>query len=362
LLLPFALSLLPFNKIGFVFSNRVKGAEAQRVKGTEENNPQKSNGPEQIVITLCLCAFATLYLSQLFSILHSKFPVRDGLRHCFYIFYDRLLKKAGLFQKNLRETAFFNHRFRRFSWILNHEETQIINNQCNKCLVFCLFALFLSFPAFFPAKYKKFYFFSKISNFVINILPARNAVNNRRNVCKCYGIKKGAKMDQSSKQPLDENSGLMLKADDGDFEAYKRLYQRFAPVLKQFFIKRGVDSDLAEDLVQKIFTSLWQQRQNYPLDSFFEAYLYSMARNTLYSEIRRSRRMPKIKSIKHNEIRTYTHKILSQPEDELYLQEFKEALEEAKTKLTNEQFQALQIAQVPDIDFYRALEKLIKAT
>ena len=40
-----------------------KGAEAQRVKGTEENNVQKGSVPEKIVITLCLCAFATLCLS-----------------------------------------------------------------------------------------------------------------------------------------------------------------------------------------------------------------------------------------------------------------------------------------------------------
>jgi RNA polymerase sigma-70 factor (ECF subfamily) len=165
-------------------------------------------------------------------------------------------------------------------------------------------------------------------------------------------------MDQSSKQPLDENAKLMRKAADDDIEAFKRFHKRYAQRLKQFFLKRGANSDSADDLVQKIFTSLWQQRKNFIVESSFEAYLYSMARNTLYQEVRRSRRITERSSKKPPKLETDMHKMLSQPEAEFYLQEFNEALEKAKTKLTNEQFQALQIAQNPDIDFHRALEEL----
>ena len=49
---------------------------------------------------------------------------------------------------------------------------------------------------------------------------------------------------------------------------------------------------------------------------------------------------------------------LSQPETVLYLKELNEALEKAKTGLTNEQYMALKIDQDPDIDFHRELEEL----
>ncbi len=165
-------------------------------------------------------------------------------------------------------------------------------------------------------------------------------------------------MDQSSKQPLDENAGLMLKVAYGDIEAFKRLHQRFAPLLKQFFVIRGVDGNSADDLVQKIFTSLWQQRKNYRVESSFKAYLYSMARNTLYKEIRRSRRIKGISLKKQKKFEADTHNVLSQPEAELYFQELNEALKATKAKLTDEQLQALQAAQDTDSDLQKVLEEI----
>ena len=164
-------------------------------------------------------------------------------------------------------------------------------------------------------------------------------------------------MEQSYKKSLDENAELMRKAADGDFEAYQCLYQRFATVLKQFFVIHGADRDSVDDLVQKIFTSLWKKRKNYPEASSFEAYLYSMARNTLYTEIRRSKRIASKSLKKQLKFESDIHKILSHPEAECYLEELTEAIESAKLRLTNEQYKALQVAQNPDIDFQRILEE-----
>ena len=165
-------------------------------------------------------------------------------------------------------------------------------------------------------------------------------------------------MNQDSKLPLDENAELMLKVADGDIDAFKRLYQRFAPLLIQFFIIRGVDSNSADDLVQKIFISLWDQRKNFRGESSLESYLFSMARNTMYKEIRRSRRINRISSKKHPGFEANTNNVLSQPEADFYFQELNVALETAKTKLTEEQFQALQAAQDTDSDFQKVLEEL----
>ena len=168
----------------------------------------------------------------------------------------------------------------------------------------------------------------------------------------------GAKMDQSSNKPLDEDTMLKREAADDNIKAFKHLHQEYAPRLRNFFIKRGANKELADDLVQKIFASLWQRHKNNIKEDYFEAYLYNMARNTLYNEIRLSKKMAGIKSIKHPEFGIPAHRMLSQPEAVLYLKELNEALEKAKTGLTNEQYQALQIAQDPDIDFHRELEEL----
>jgi len=161
--------------------------------------------------------------------------------------------------------------------------------------------------------------------------------------------KKGAKMDQSSEKPLGEDAGLKREAADVDFELFEHLHQEYAPRLRRFFIKRGANRELADDLVQKIFADLWRQRKKCPSESSFDSYIYSMARNTLYNEIRRSKRMAGINSINHHVSGGSKNKMLSQPEAVFYFQELKEAFEAAKAKLTAEQRQALDAFQYPDI-------------
>lgn len=162
-------------------------------------------------------------------------------------------------------------------------------------------------------------------------------------------------MDKSPKQPVDENARLMRKAADGDKEAFRILYQRYAPLMMYWFLRRGVDRNSADDLVQKIFTCLWQQRKNYRPESSFETYLFSIARHILSKEIRQSHKNNRI-SLKKQPVSDegkYNH--LTQPEAEFYFKELTEALEAAKAKLTDKQFQALQAT---DVSLDKMLEEL----
>jgi len=165
-------------------------------------------------------------------------------------------------------------------------------------------------------------------------------------------------MDQSSNRPFDENVRLMRKTADGDINAFKRLFQRFAPLMKQFFVIRGVDRNLANDLVQKIFTSLWHQRKKFHEGSSFETYLFSIARNTLNNEIRQSHKIDGKSSKRQIDSDGDTSNTLSQPENDFYLHELTDAIEVVKAKLTDEQFQALQASQTTDIDFQKVLKEL----
>jgi DNA-directed RNA polymerase specialized sigma24 family protein len=82
-----------------------------------------------------------------------------------------------------------------------------------------------------------------------------------------------------------------------------------------------------------------------------------MARNTLYNEIRRAKRIAGINSIKRHGFGASTHKMLSQPEAGLYFQELTEALEAAKNKLTDEQRQAIDTFQDSDSVFNKTSEQ-----
>jgi len=145
---------------------------------------------------------------------------------------------------------------------------------------------------------------------------------------------------------------------EGDIESFDRLFQRLAPLLMHLFVRRGVARNSAEDFVQKIFIHIWQQRKSFRGESSFETYLFSMTRNTLNKEIRQSRKIAKKSSKKRTDFDENTYNTLSQPEAEFYFQELTDAIEASKAKLTDEQFQAMEAAQEPDIDLHKLLEKL----
>jgi RNA polymerase sigma-70 factor (ECF subfamily) len=164
-------------------------------------------------------------------------------------------------------------------------------------------------------------------------------------------------MDQSSKQLIIGNARLMLKAAESNNDTFKRLYKKYAPLLKQFFVMRGVDSSSADDFVQKIFTRLWEKRKSIRIEASFEAYLFSITKYTLYTDMKRSHRITGISSIKRTKYDVAADNILSRPEADFFFQELNDALEVAKAKLTDVQLQALEVSQKPDISFYEALDE-----
>jgi RNA polymerase sigma-70 factor (ECF subfamily) len=150
----------------------------------------------------------------------------------------------------------------------------------------------------------------------------------------------------------------MQRVADGDFDAFERLYERFAPVLMYFFCCQGINLTVAEDLTQRVFASLLEQRSDFRAESSFETYLFSIAWRMLSREIRESHRSPK-KGLKgRSEPIKDSPDDLSQPELELYLKELTAAIEEAKGKLTERQRQVLDAANALDIDLSGASNKI----
>ena len=152
----------------------------------------------------------------------------------------------------------------------------------------------------------------------------------------------------NSQLPLDDIAELMRKAADGDVEAFECLYRAFAPPVRHFFARHGVARARCENLAQSVFARLWEKREDFRADSSFETYLFSIAKNTLSKEIKRSHRI-ETGLQNHAQRCGRPHNGLSHPEAEVCLKELAAAIEEAKGKLTERQRQALDAANDPDI-------------
>lgn len=160
---------------------------------------------------------------------------------------------------------------------------------------------------------------------------------------------------------IDKAANLMRRVTNGDIDAFECLFDEFGPVLRRIFINYDLYSMSLDDLVQEIFTRLWQQRKNYRGTSCFLTYLLGIARYTLKEEMRQSYKINMARIEYLEELTNFTldsRDSLSQPEATFYLKELTAALKEAKNKLTAKQQQVLELSQAPVTSLHKASQKI----
>jgi RNA polymerase sigma-70 factor (ECF subfamily) len=72
---------------------------------------------------------------------------------------------------------------------------------------------------------------------------------------------------------------LLLRSDDHG--AFSEIYNRYWAVLYRHALKMTKDEDLAKDVVQDVFVSLWDKANDLQLDVSLNAYLYASTRNKI---------------------------------------------------------------------------------
>lgn len=66
---------------------------------------------------------------------------------------------------------------------------------------------------------------------------------------------------------------------EGDGQAFTELYDRYAYELMAYAVSLVKVQELAEDILQDVFTKLWDVKENLDIESNVRAYLYSVCRN-----------------------------------------------------------------------------------
>lgn len=88
----------------------------------------------------------------------------------------------------------------------------------------------------------------------------------------------------------EELAHLVLKAQDGDTEAFGKIYDAFLTPVYRYVVFR-FPQDLAEDLVADIFVKSWEKLSSYKVRAGipFSAWLFRIARHTLIDAYRSQR-------------------------------------------------------------------------
>ncbi len=86
---------------------------------------------------------------------------------------------------------------------------------------------------------------------------------------------------------------LARVAEDRDRDAFAAVFSYFAPRLKNFYVRRGADGGLAEDLAQETMLRIWNHAAQFdPSRAAPAAWVFGIARNLRADALRRRRYHP----------------------------------------------------------------------
>ena len=85
----------------------------------------------------------------------------------------------------------------------------------------------------------------------------------------------------------EEEAALLNKLSEGNEQAFSRLFYAYKDKLYTFLLAITKSEEIAQDLLQDVFSKIWLQRGQAPAIDHFNAYIYRMARNSAIDALRR---------------------------------------------------------------------------
>lgn len=130
-----------------------------------------------------------------------------------------------------------------------------------------------------------------------------------------------------------DDSLLVSELKNGSFKAFEALYNLYKKKLYNFSFQYLKNHDETEELLQAVFVSLWEHRQNLDSSLPVKNFLYRCTTNKIYDQLR--------KQYVHN--RYVDHKLRNQEThdsdtiENIYLKELQESLNKIMEELPEQQ-------------------------
>jgi RNA polymerase sigma-70 factor (ECF subfamily) len=99
------------------------------------------------------------------------------------------------------------------------------------------------------------------------------------------------------KAKVDWADSIGRVASDGDREAFKRLFEHFAPRIKGLMLKAGCSADEAEEIAQSTMIAVWRKAHQFdPATAGAPAWIFTIARNLRIDLFRRRARADRLET------------------------------------------------------------------
>ena len=140
---------------------------------------------------------------------------------------------------------------------------------------------------------------------------------------------------------MDDDIQLMLRAKDGDHQAFTEVRRKYLPSIRRFLAYLGCPEGLLEDTIQEVFSRVWDKRQEYQPTCTVLSFLRGFARKIWYAQCRRLKRQ----TIAYQRFSLISNplKHSSEPGAILERRELTDAIKQFKSKLPDKQRQAVDL-------------------
>jgi RNA polymerase sigma-70 factor (family 1) len=154
--------------------------------------------------------------------------------------------------------------------------------------------------------------------------------------------------------PLINELELMKALREGSADAFTKIYRHYCQPVYYTILSLVKDPMTTEELVQEIFTKIWQRHDQIQIQNNFGGYLYHAAKNTTHDFFRRLKREQAL----YNRIKNIVTEEYFHVEEALLEKENADLLQQAIKNLTPQRRRAFELVKVEGHSYQHASEKM----
>jgi len=154
---------------------------------------------------------------------------------------------------------------------------------------------------------------------------------------------------------------LVRIAEHRDRDAYQDLFVHFAPRIKGFLMRKGADSELAEELMQDTMLSVWTKASMYrPGRGSASTWIFTIARNLRIDRLRREsvQHFDDVDDLEISEDDTASDVSVVAQDDAVIASQERQLVARAMKDLPSEQAQVIRMSFVDDLSQSDIAERL----
>ena len=154
---------------------------------------------------------------------------------------------------------------------------------------------------------------------------------------------------------FEDDKQLVKQLNDGDEEAFKRLYLKYIDHIHNFILSICKSPELSMDVCHDVFVKIWKIRKDVNPENSFKSFLFSIAKNHAFNVIKRASKRHEIYEKITGHISLSRQRMA---EDELLFSEMNDLLTKAINQLSPQRKKIYHLSRIEGLTHSEIAEKL----